>query len=66
MSPTVIDKIIKKATSSIGKLPMVNYPYETNFLRKLPANPVAYACSQATKNNPKEPIDFINSLAVAA
>jgi len=39
-----IQDLIDYLADSLGTMAMVNYPYETNFLNKLPAWPQKYAC----------------------
>jgi hypothetical protein len=37
-------------SDGIGTMAMVNYPYDTQFIGTLPANPVSVACEKGVVN----------------
>ncbi|CDW73474.1 lysosomal pro-x carboxypeptidase [Stylonychia lemnae] len=60
-----VKNIITKATLSLTKLAVVNYPYPTHFMAPLPAWPVAEACTKALALLPEHPqlSDYIKALS---
>lgn len=53
-------------SGALGTMQMVDYPYASDFLGALPANPVHTACSWAQGNftNPQTPADYFGMLAI--
>ena len=45
--------MLNSLQSGLQYMAMINYPYETEFLMPVPANPVDYACHQAYDDAPK-------------
>ena len=41
-----VQNLINEINDSLGTMAQVNYPYDTNFTRFLPGNPVKTACTK--------------------
>jgi len=57
---TRFDALFNTITDALGTMAMVNYPYETNFLRPLPAWPVQASCVAAAGVREEEVKDSRN------
>lgn len=49
-----VDTLVGIFDNALGSMAMVNYPYETSFLKPLPAWPVNVACDTAIDNAPED------------
>ena len=58
-----IDNLIDVLTNGIGTMAMVNYPYASNFVANLPANPVKLGCQNAKFLNATDFLSNITALA---
>lgn len=57
--------LIGEISDALGTMAQVNYPYDTNFTRFLPGNPVKTACTNG-KVDPASPDDgYVKGLAAA-
>jgi hypothetical protein len=57
--------LIAEVTDGLGTMAQVNYPYETNFTRYLPANPVKTACVNGQVDQKSDDDGYVAGLGKA-
>ena len=53
-----ITALMNAIADGFGTMAMVNYPYPTNFINSLPANPIKYSCEQVSQYMPSPRTDL--------
>lgn len=60
-----IESFIEWLAGIYGDIAMANYPYETDFIKPLPANPVDVVCEVLLDSEARDEEEFIIALAKA-